>query len=93
VFFISDGFVVDIKRRTAQDVMQRLANEAAHAGVVIYTLDTRRISSARALMHQETNIRTRTQNGGRTLAESKMPQEPLETMATRPAALFLNSIA
>src|SRR5258706_4530048 len=41
LFFISDGFVVDIKRSNGPDVMKCLANEAAHAGEVIYTLETR----------------------------------------------------
>src|SRR5438552_4949015 len=40
-FFISDGFVMDIKRSSGQDVMKSLANEASRVGAVVYSLDTR----------------------------------------------------
>jgi VWFA-related protein len=44
LFFISDGFVVDAKRSNGSDAMRRIVNEAARAGVVIYSLDTRSYS-------------------------------------------------
>jgi VWFA-related protein len=41
LFLISDGFVVDPKRSADSDAMRRVAAEAARAGIVIYSLDTR----------------------------------------------------
>jgi VWFA-related protein len=82
VFFISDGFVMDIKRSNGADTMRTLANEAARMGVVIYTLDTRSNlfgSSVDVSKNDYPDFSSRT--AGRTLAESKMPQEPLETLA------------
>ena len=82
LFFISDGFVVDTKRSHGSDVMRRVTAEAARAGVVVYSLGTRPIS-----LGPGTDV---SQNGypdfsprtaGRTLAESTMPREPLETIA------------
>ena len=82
LFFISDGFVVDAKRSNGSDVMRRVVKEAARVGVVIYSLGTRANSLGPGI--------DVTQNGypdfsprtsGRELAESTMPQEPLETLA------------
>jgi VWFA-related protein len=93
LFLISDGFVVDIKRSNGSDVMQRVANEAAHAGIVIYTLDTRANflgAGVDASRNEYPDFGPRT--AGRTLAESKMPQEPLETLADETGGRsFLNS--
>jgi VWFA-related protein len=93
VFFISDGFVTDIKRSNGQDVMQRVANEAARVGAVVYTLDTRANflgAGVDASRNEYPDFSSRT--AGRTLAESKMPQEPLETLADETGGRsFLNS--
>jgi VWFA-related protein len=95
VFFISDGFVVDIKRSNGADIMRNLANEAARMGVVIYTLDTRSNffgSSVDVSKNDYPDFSPRT--AGRTLAESKMPQEPLETLAAETGGQsYLNSNA
>jgi VWFA-related protein len=93
VFFISDGFVVDTHRSNGPVVMQRVANEAARTGVVIYTLDTRANflgAGVDASKNDYPDFSPRT--AGRTLAESKMPQEPLETLADETGGRsFLNS--
>jgi VWFA-related protein len=93
LFFISDGFVVDIKRSNGSDSMQRLAKEAAQAGIVIYSLDTRANflgAGVDASRNEYPDFGPRT--AGRSLAESKMPQEPLETMADETGGRsFLNS--
>jgi VWFA-related protein len=92
-FFISDGFVMDTKRSSGRDVMQSLSNEAARAGAVIYTLDTRANflgAGVDASKNDYPDFGSRT--AGRTLAESKMPQEPLETLADETGGRsFLNS--
>jgi VWFA-related protein len=93
LFFISDGFVIDTKRSSGSDVMRRLANEAARVGVVIYSLDTRANflgAGVDASRNEYPDFGPRT--AGRTLAESKMPQEPLETLADETGGRsFLNS--
>ena len=82
LFFISDGFVVDTMRSNGSDVMWRVVKEAARVGVVIYSLDTRSNSLGPGVdvsksSYPDFSPRT----AGRSLAESKMPQEPLETLA------------
>ena len=82
LFFISDGFVVDAKRSNGSDVMRRVINEAARVGVVIYSLGTRPNILGPGIdvstnAYPDFSPRT----AGRSLAESKLPQEPLETLA------------
>jgi len=93
LFFVSDGFVVDIKRSNGSDVMRRVVKEAAQVGVVIYTLDTRANflgAGVDASRNEYPDFGPRT--AGRTLAESKVPQEPLETLADETGGRsFLNS--
>jgi len=82
LFFISDGFVVDAKRSNGSDVMRRVINEAARVGVVIYSLGTRPNvfgSGIDVSKNDYPDFSPRTSS--RSLAESKMPQEPLETLA------------
>ena len=93
VFFISDGFVMDNKRSSGRDVMQSLANEAARVGAVIYSLDTRSNTfgaGVDASRNEYPDFGSRT--AGRSLAESKTPQEPLETLADETGGRsYLNS--
>jgi len=82
LFFISDGFVMDPKRSNGSDVMRRIANEAARNGVVIYSLGTRANTFGSGIdvsKNDYPDFSPRT--AGRSLAESKMPQAPLETLA------------
>src|SRR2546423_1306859 len=95
VFFISDGFVVDRKRSNGAEVMQRVSDEAARVGAVIYSLDTRANvfgpsgDVSRSDFHDD--------GGGtawRRLIEDKAPQEPLETLADETGGRsYLNSNA
>jgi VWFA-related protein len=93
VFFISDGFVMDNKRSGGVDVMQRVTSEAARVGAVVYTLDTRSNffgASVDASRNEYPDFGART--AGRSLAESKTPQEPLETLADETGGRsYLNS--
>jgi VWFA-related protein len=82
LFFISDGFVVDPKRASGADKMRRVINEAARVGVVIYSLGTRSYTFGSGIdvsKNDYPDFSPRT--ASRSLAESKMPQEPLETLA------------
>ena len=82
LFFISDGFVVDPKRSNGSDKMRRVINEAARVGVVIYSLGTRANTLGPGIdvtQNGYPDFSPRTAN--RSLAESKMPQAPLETLA------------
>ena len=93
VFFISDGFVMDNKRSGGVDVMQRVTSEAARVGAVVHTLDTRSNffgASVDASRNEYPDFGPRT--AGRSLAESKTPQEPLETLADETGGRsYLNS--
>jgi VWFA-related protein len=93
VFFISDGFVMDSKRSSGRDVMQSLSNEAARVGAVIYSLDTRSNTfgaSVDVSRNDYPDFGART--AGRSLAESKTPQEPLENLADETGGRsYLNS--
>jgi len=82
LFFVSDGFIVDSKRSNGAEVMRRVTREAARTGVVVYSLDTRTNSleaSVDVSRNDYPDFSPRT--AGRSLVESKMPQEPLETLA------------
>jgi VWFA-related protein len=95
LFLISDGFVVDVKRSSGAEVMRQLTNEAARVGVVIYSLNTRSNllgSGADVSKNDYPDFSPRT--AGRLLAEEKMPQEPLETLADETGGRsYLNSNA
>ncbi|HXS02142.1 MAG TPA: VWA domain-containing protein, partial [Pyrinomonadaceae bacterium] len=82
LFFLSDGFVVDAKRSNGPDVLRRVANEAARVGVVVYTLSTRgNIFGPGIDVSSNGYPDYSPRTASRSLAESKMPQEMLETLA------------
>ena len=95
LFFISDGFVVDGKRSNGSDVMRRVVSEAARVGVVIYSLDTRSNSVGSGVdVSQSSYPDFSPRTAGRSIAESQMPQEPLETLAAETGGrAYLNSNA
>ena len=82
VFFISDGFIADIKRSNGAESIQRIGKQAADVGAVIYALDTRAAffgPGADVSRNEYPDY-----SGGtawRSIVESKAPQEPLETLA------------
>ena len=82
VFFISDGFIADIKRSNGAEAIQRIGKQAADVGAVIYALDTRATffgPGADVSRNEYPDY-----SGGtawRSIVESKAPQEPLETLA------------
>jgi VWFA-related protein len=82
IFLISDGFVVDIKRSNGAEVVRRIGTQAARVGAVIYSLDTRATFFGPGA--DVTRNEFPDMSGGtawRSIAESKAPQEPLETLA------------
>ncbi|HEY3579629.1 MAG TPA: VWA domain-containing protein [Pyrinomonadaceae bacterium] len=82
VFFVSDGFIADIKRSNGAELIKRIAKRAAATGVVIHSLDTRPPYLGSGADVSSNNYPDF--SGGtawRTLAENKGPQEPLETLA------------
>jgi len=82
LFFISDGFVVDPQRSNGSEKLRQVINEAARVGVVIYSLGTRSYTFGSGIdvsKNDYPDFSPRT--ASRSLAESKMPQEPLETLA------------
>ncbi len=95
IFFVSDGFVVDIKRSNGAEVMQRIGREAAGAGAVVYSLGTRANVFGPGADVSRNDYPD--YNGGtawRSIVESKAPQEPLETLADETGGRsYLNSSA
>jgi VWFA-related protein len=81
LFFISDGFVVDPRRSNGPEVMRGVANLAARVGVVIYTMDTRSSFVGTGVDVSKNEFPDSPQTSGRSLAENKTPQEPMETLA------------
>ena len=82
VFFVSDGFIADIKRSNGAELMKRIAKRSASAGAVIYSLDTRAPflgSGADVSRNEYPDFGSGT--AWRTVVENKAPQEPLETLA------------
>ena len=82
VFFVSDGFVADIKRSNGAEVVRRIGREAASVGAVIYALDTRATYFGPGADVSRNDYPD--YSGGtawRSIAESKAPQEPLETLS------------
>jgi VWFA-related protein len=92
VFFVSDGFIVDMKKSEAPNVLRRVANEAARVGAVVYTMDSRAMFSDPAVDASKNGyVDFSSRQGGRLLEESKMPQEALETLADETGGrAFLN---
>jgi VWFA-related protein len=82
VFFVSDGFIVDDRKSNAADVLREVIKEAARVGAVVYTMNTRATFSDPAVDATRNDyLDFSSRQGGRLIAESKMPQEPLETLA------------
>src|ERR1043166_9268645 len=82
VFFVSDGFVADIKRSNGAEVIQRIGRQAVNVGAVIYSLDTRATFFGPGADVSRNDYPD--YSGGtawRSIAESKAPQEPLEALA------------
>ncbi len=82
VFFISDGFIADIKRSNGAEAIQRIGKQAASVGAVIYALDTRATFFGPGADVSRNEYPD--SSGGtawRSIVESKAPQEPLETLA------------
>lgn len=93
VLFVSDGFVMDEKRSNGIDVLHRVADQAARVGAVVYSLDTRAAvwdAGADVSRNDYPDFGARTT--GRTFAENRIPQEPLELLADETGGRFyLNS--
>ena len=82
VFFVSDGFIADLKRSNGAELIKRIAKRSAAAGAVIYSLDTRAPflgSSADVSRNDYPDFSGET--AWRSVVENKAPQEPLETLA------------
>ena len=68
VFFISDGFFVDLRRGDNYDRLQRTINAAAKSGVVIYSIDARGLgaglpNAAQAVMADTEGVLSRVNAG------------------------------
>lgn len=82
IFFVSDGFIADIKRSNGAELIKRIAKRSASTGAVIYSLDTRAPflgSGADVSRNDYPDFSGET--AWRTVVENKAPQEPLETLA------------
>lgn len=81
VFFISDGFFINAQTGDTRDHLRRLTDAAARAGVVIYTLDSRGLSTGSANASESSNFDHYGQLAGVNLNEIKLSQEPLRALA------------
>ena len=82
VFFISDGFVVDLKRSNGASIIRRVAQRSAAVGAVIYALDTRGTAlGPEADVSRNDYPDFSPSTTWRSIVENKAPQEPLETLA------------
>lgn len=81
VFFISDGFLLDLQNTSVRDRLRRVTDAAARAGVVIYTMDARGLVTGMP----EAGDRVAFDPGGRlasiNMGEISAMQEPLQTLA------------
>ena len=95
IFFVSDGFVVDLKRSNGALIIQRVAARSAAVGAVVYALDTRaNVFGAAADVSRNDYPDFSTSTTWRSLVENKAPQEPLETLADQTGGrAYLNSNA
>ena len=95
IFFVSDGFVVDLKRSNGALIIQRVAERSAAVGAVVYALDTRaNVFGAAADVSRNDYPDFSTSTTWRSLVENKAPQEPLETLADQTGGrAYLNSNA
>jgi VWFA-related protein len=95
LFFISDGFVMDPMRSNGSDVMRRVVTEAARNGLVIHSLSTRANTFGPGIdvsTNGYPDFSPRT--ASRSLAESRMPQAPLDILAKETGGRsFLNASA
>ena len=93
VFFISDGFVVDLKRSNGASIIQQVAERSAAAGAVIYALDTRaNVFGPGADVSRNDYPDFSNSTTWRSIVENKAPQEPLETLADKTGGrAYLNS--
>jgi VWFA-related protein len=93
VFFISDGFIVDVRKSNAPAILRRVTEEAARVGAVVYTMDARGLfhdSAVDAGRNDYSDFGPRTV--GRSFFETKSLQEPLMTLAAETGGrAFINN--
>jgi VWFA-related protein len=81
LFFISDGFIVDTEEDSTRDLLRRITDAAARAGVVIYSMDPAGLRTGAAGAAAEVTFdptgRLTSAEGG----EVRNMQEPLHTLA------------
>jgi VWFA-related protein len=81
-YFISDGFILNIRSSNVADRLRRITDAALRSGSVIYTIDARGLALDPAL---ESTARTSFDLRGtmtfRSFAERSVPQEPLYRLA------------
>lgn len=81
VFFMSDGFLLRSRETTARDRMQRIADAAARSGSVIYSMDTRGLTSGFADASSDEAFDTAGRLSHIQASERSALQEPLFTLA------------
>jgi VWFA-related protein len=82
IFFVSDGFIADIKRSNGAEVIRDISKRSASAGAVIYSLDTRAVFlGAGADVSRNDYPDFSGGTASRSIVENKGPQEPLEALA------------
>lgn len=82
IFLLSDGFIVDPRGSNALEVLHELTQAAAHAGAVIYTMDTRGTFGDSAVDPSHSDyVDMTSRHAGISLGEAIAPREPLNVLA------------
>ncbi|MBC8029877.1 MAG: VWA domain-containing protein [Pyrinomonadaceae bacterium] len=82
IFLLSDGFIVDPRGSNALDVLHQLTQAAAHAGAVIYSMDTRgTFGEAGVDASNNDYVDMTSRHAGVSIAEALGPREPLSVLA------------
>jgi VWFA-related protein len=81
LFFISDGFVVDNRGSSTRDWMRRVTDEAARAGVVIYSLDAAGLRTGMPDASTDVAFDPGGQLASVNMSETSEMQSPLFTLA------------
>jgi VWFA-related protein len=93
LIFISDGFFLNTQDSTSHDDVRRIADAAAHTGTIIYSIDSRGLTTGLPEAGTKVAFDPGNQLGSANANEFSASQEPLHTLAVETggrAMFYLN---
>jgi VWFA-related protein len=81
LFFISDGFIADTQEGSTRDLLRRITDAAARAGVVIYTMDPAGLRTGMPDASGDAALDPTGRLASVDSGETRSRQEPLHTLA------------